>query len=78
MGHGALRKLDEESRALLGSWDDIARITVHVALLAAFVWSICALLRWAVHETQHALFHQVHAEGALWGPLVLLGVLLAG
>jgi len=77
MAHGALKKLDAESRALLSSWDDIVRVTVHVLIIAAIVWGASALLRAAVHESLHALLHFA-AVTAIWGPLALSGTLLLG
>ena len=77
MAHGALNKLDEESRALLSSWDDIVRVTVNVLIVAALVWGAAALLRALVHESLHALL-TFAATTAVWGPVALMGSLLAG
>ncbi|TNF30483.1 MAG: chloride channel protein [Deltaproteobacteria bacterium] len=77
MGHGALKKLDEESRALLSSWDDIVRVTVHVLMVAVLVWGASALLRALVHESLHAVLHFAVVT-PLWGPLALSGSLVLG
>lgn len=77
MAGAHFHKLDEESRALAERWDQIARVTVLVGVVASCVWAACAALRTLVH---HASEHVLgSAEGGGWlGALGLVGALLAG
>jgi CIC family chloride channel protein len=71
------RKLDEESRALAETWDQIARVTVLVAVVSVCVWAACAALRWAVHHAGELVVHGAEHGGLLGGAL-LIAALLAG
>ncbi|MBN8611660.1 MAG: chloride channel protein [Deltaproteobacteria bacterium] len=76
MASSHFKKLDEESRALVERWDEIARVIAIVAVVAVAVWALCAALRAAVHATGEQLV-ELATQG--WpGAAALLGALLAG
>ena len=56
MAQTHFKRLDTEGRALHENWDDIARLTLLVAVLAVIVWACCTALRELVHLALHALF----------------------
>ncbi len=78
MAQTHFKKLDDESRAMHDSWDNIARLVVLVALLTVVVWAAVSALRFAVHHTTELLFEAVEHEARWGGALVLLGALLLG
>lgn len=71
------KKLDEESRALAETWDQIARVTVIVGVVSVVVWAFCAALRSAVHYAGEHVIAAAH-HGGLGGAALLLGALLLG
>ena len=77
MAGGRYDKLDVEERVLTESWDDVVRVALLVALLAAIVWAVCTALRFLVHEGTHLLFGTVQSTG-LTGAWVLLILLVGG
>lgn len=76
MAGGRYDKLKDEERVLTESWDDVIRVALLVAILAAIVWAVCTALRFLVHEGTHLLFGTVQDTGLLgaWVLIVLLGV----
>lgn len=76
MAGGRYDKLDAEERVLTESWDDVFRVALLVAALAAIVWAVCTGMRFLVHEGTHLLFGTVQDNGMLggWVLLILLGI----
>lgn len=77
MAQTHFKRLDAEGKALHDSWDDIARLTLLVALLSVLVWAACTALRELVHLSLHALFEVTEGAGVT-GAVTLLVVLVLG
>jgi CIC family chloride channel protein len=77
MAQTHFKRLDDEGRALHDNWDDIARLTLLVALLSVLVWAVCTALREVVHWALHVLFHASEGTGTS-GIVTLLLVMLVG
>lgn len=69
------QRLADEDRALPDAWDDIARLILGSALLAAAVWAVITGVRRAVHDGYHLVEHSFDAHPGLWGSLALLAIL---
>lgn len=71
--------LDDEQRALHGSWRDMGRVFTFAVLTAVVVWGAASALALAVHGSSDALFERV-VEHPGWSSFaILLGALaLAG
>jgi len=78
MDHGGFQNLDAEARAQHESWDDIIRVVLLAALLAALVWAFCSGLRLAVHVSSDALLDFVAHGPPYRGALTLLAALVLG
>jgi CIC family chloride channel protein len=86
MGSNRFQNMSEEELALADSWSGMTRLAIGCTVVAVVVWAAVAALRFAVHESTHALFHEVEhertvAEGALLlvvmvGAAAVRGVLL--
>jgi CIC family chloride channel protein len=77
MAQTHFKRLDAEGRALHDNWDDIARLSLLVAVLAVIVWGACTALRELVHLALHALFEASEGRGAA-GMVTLAVVLVLG
>lgn len=74
-----LSRLDAEARALHESWDDVGRVVLIVALVAAVIWALCTALKKGVLLGSHALLAAVAASPTIGASAALLcSLLLAG
>ena len=78
MAQTHFQNLDEESRALHESWDQIGRLVVVTGLLAVAVWAMCSALRAAVHALSEPLLHGANHHDWKGALVLLLALGLAG